>query len=75
MRILAFLTDPAPIHAILQHLHLPTSAPPIAPARAPPRHELEFDTDHFLVLDQTPAFDPTDPEPVPDCHFDQSADR
>jgi len=74
MRILAFLTDPAPIHAILRHLDLPTSPPPIAPARAPPQHDLEFDTEHALVLDQTPAFDPADPEPVPDFQFDQAGD-
>jgi hypothetical protein len=75
MRILALLNDPTPIHAILQHLDLPTSPPPIAPARAPPQHDLEFDAEHTLVLDQTPAFDPADPEPVPDFQFDQSADR
>ena len=31
MRILAFLTEPAPIHAILRHLDRPTSPRPVAP--------------------------------------------
>jgi len=75
MRILSFLTDPASIHAILRHLDQPSSPPPVAPARAPPQHDLEFDTEHTLVLDQTPAFDPADPEPVADFEFDQSAGR
>lgn len=39
-RILAFLTDPEVVLRILSHLGLPTSAPPVAPARAPPQAEL-----------------------------------
>jgi hypothetical protein len=31
------------------------------------------DTDPGFDLDQTPAYDPTEPEPVPDFDFDQSA--
>jgi hypothetical protein len=62
MRILAFLTEPEPVHAILCHLGLPATAPPLSPARGPPQHYLGFDRD----LDQTPAFDPIEPEPVPD---------
>ena len=64
MKILAFLTDPPVLSAILVHLDLPNRPPPLAPARAPPQRD--------LLIDQTPSFDPTEPEPVPDFHFDQS---
>jgi hypothetical protein len=36
MRVLAAVTDPTSIAAILSHLSLPTTPPPIAPARVPP---------------------------------------
>ena len=64
MRILAFLTDAPTIEAILIHLELPHRPPPLAPPRAPPQSE--------LLLDQSPDFDLTAPEPVPDFDFDQS---
>ena len=63
MRILAFLTDPPVVVAILLHLELPHEPPLISPARGPPQGDF---------LDQTPAFDPTDAEPIPDFVFDQS---
>jgi len=62
--ILAFLTDPPVLSAILLHLDLPHRPPPLAPARGPPQRD--------FLLDQTPSFDPADPEPVPDVQFDQS---
>lgn len=64
MSILAFLTDPPVVSAILLHLDPPHRPPPLSPARGPPQGE--------LLLDQTPAFDLADPEPVPDFQFDQS---
>jgi hypothetical protein len=72
MRILAFLTDPFTVAGILRHLGLPTSAPPLTPARSPPPEDPAYDADPFLDLDQTPAFDPTDPDPIPDFDFDQT---
>jgi hypothetical protein len=45
---------------------------PLSPARGPPQHDLGFDAGHSLGIDQTPAFDPTEPEPVPDFDFDPS---
>ena len=36
MLILAAIRDAAAIHAILSHLGLPTTPPPLAPARGPP---------------------------------------
>ena len=64
MTILAFLTDPPVVSAILLHLHLPNRPPPVSPARGPPQPD--------FLLDQTPDFEPTDAEPVPDFQFDQS---
>jgi len=64
MSILAFLTDPPVVGAILLHLGLPHQPPPVTPARGPPQAELS--------LDQTPRYDPADPEPLPDLDFDQS---
>ena len=65
MRILAFLTDPPVVSAILLHLDLPHKPPPLSPARGPPQSDLLTG-----LLDQTPTFDPA--EPVPDFDFDQS---
>jgi hypothetical protein len=67
MRILAFLTDPPVVSAILLHLDLPHKPPPLSPARGPPQSDLLTG-----LLDQTPAFDPAEPDPVPDFDFDQS---
>jgi hypothetical protein len=80
MRILAFLTDPAPVSAILRHLELPHTPPRPSPARAPPQAALALDPDpvaHVVALpaddfDQTPAFDPTEPEPIPELDLDQT---
>ena len=64
MRIVSFITDPPVVIAILHHLELPHTPPPISPARGPPQGD--------FLLDQTPAFDPSEAEPVPDFVFDQS---
>ena len=64
MKILAFLTDPPTVEAILLHLDLPRRPPPLTPARGPPQAELSFD--------QTPEFELEDGEPVADFEFDQS---
>ena len=64
MRIVSFITDPPVVIAILQHLELPHTPPPISPARGPPQGD--------FLLDQTPAFDPSEAEPVPVFVFDQS---
>jgi len=67
LRILAFLTDPPVVAAILLHLDLPHKPPPLSPARGPPQSDLLTG-----LLDQTPAFDPAEPDPIPDFEFDQS---
>ncbi len=55
MKILAFLTDPPVLSAILLHLDLPHRPPPLSPARGPPQPD--------FLLDQSSGFDPADPEP------------
>jgi hypothetical protein len=72
MRILAFLTDSFTVVGILRHLGLPATAPPLTPARSPPRDGPPCDADPLHDLDQTPAFDPTEPDPIPDYDFDQT---
>ena len=42
MKIIAFITDPASVQRYLEGEGLPTTAPPIAPARPPPQIELEY---------------------------------
>ncbi len=64
MRILAFLTDPPVVSAILLHLDFPHKPPPLSPARGPPQGD--------FLLDQTSEFDPTEPDPEPEFIFDQS---
>lgn len=62
LRLIAFLTEPAPVKHILSHLGLPSEPPPLAAARGPP----------LDGLDQSPNVDLTDPAPAPEDHFDQS---
>jgi hypothetical protein len=64
MRVLAFLTDPPVVAAILLHLQLPHLPPPISPARGPPQGD--------FLLDQTPDFDLAEAQPIPEFVFDQS---
>ena len=61
MSLIAFVTEPASVARILEHLELPPTPPPLAPARGPPLDDAE----------QARASDPTAAEPVPDFEFDQ----
>ncbi len=83
LTFIAFLTEPEPITQILAHIGEPTSPPLIHPARGPPQTELamgpgggepEEAAQEFFPddLDQTPQFDPAEPEPIPEDDFDQS---
>ena len=67
MRILAFLTDPPVVAAILLHLDLPHTHSHLSPARGPPQADLLTG-----FLNQTPTLDFAEPDPVPDFEFDQS---
>ncbi len=81
MRILVFLTNPEPVAAILRHLDLSHTPPRLSPARGPPQPAFDLDADPITPtrdpvpaehFDQTPAFDPADPEPVPELDLDQT---
>jgi hypothetical protein len=83
LTFIAFLTDPEPIAQILAHIGEPTSPPPLHPARGPPQTQLVMGTDGGAAeevaqecfpddLDQTPDFDPTEPEPIAEEDVDQS---
>ena len=52
-RIIAAVTAPSAIKAILAHLRLDAPAPAIAPARAPPSAQLDLPQNHF-----DPSLDP-----------------
>ena len=43
MRIIAFITHAADVQRILEHIGESSEPPPIAPSRAPPEAEFEFD--------------------------------
>ena len=45
MHRISHIEDPPTIHRILSHLNLPTQPPRMAPARAPPQLELDFEDD------------------------------
>ena len=79
------LADPEPITQILAHIGEPTFPPLIHPARGPPQTELAMEAAGGEAeevvqgsfpddLDQSPAFDPTEPEFVPEDDFDQTSD-
>jgi hypothetical protein len=83
LTFIAFLTEPEPITQILAHIGEPTSPPLTHPARGPPQTELAMGTDGGQAeeaaqksfpddLDQSPEFDPTEPEPIPEDDFEQS---
>ena len=65
MRLIAFITEPEPVHRILLHLGEPAIPPPISPARSPPV-AAAFD------WDQSSANDPDLGEPAPEFEFDQT---
>ena len=92
LTFIAFLTEPEPITRILAHIGEPTSPPLLHPARGPRGPpQTEFDLGEFHAeergeemdpamvpdgIDQTPEFDPAEPEPVPeDDNFDQTRSR
>ena len=83
LTFIASLTNPEPITQILAHIGEPTSPPLTQPARGPPQTELAMGPDRGLAdevaqesfpddLNQSPTFDPSEPEPIPEDDFDQS---
>ncbi|HZD03453.1 MAG TPA: transposase [Longimicrobiales bacterium] len=72
MRLIAFLTDPFSIRDVLKHLGEPLRPPPVRPARGPPEPKLGLAAASGDAMDQTPAVDPTEPEPIPPYEMDQT---
>jgi len=59
MRIIAFMTEAAPVQRILAHIGEPTEPPPIAPARGPPSwdDDLAPMPDFDLIAQADPGFE------------------
>ena len=71
MRLIAFITAPDTIEAILTHLGEPARPPPLAArARAPP--EADLVASDFVTLDQSPPWDPTSAPADPGYEFEQT---
>ena len=64
MHLVGFITEPATVRQILEHVGEPTSAPAIAPARSPP---LEMKFAQRLAAPEA-VF-----EAIPELEFDQTA--
>jgi hypothetical protein len=65
MRILAILTDSFTVAGILRHLGLPATAPPLTPARSPPRDGPPGDGEPLVDRELSPAVDPAEADRVP----------
>ena len=73
MRLIACLTEPPSIRAILAHLGEPTTPPPLTPrARAPPDLKAEPVGSLGFAFDQSSSWDPTTPPTDPGLAFDQT---
>ena len=72
MRLIAFLTDPFSIRDVLDHLGEPVRPSAVHPARGPPELEFGFQENPADGMDQTPAVDPAEPEPIPPYEMDQT---
>ena len=86
--MVGFITEPATVRPILEHVGEPASAPAIAPARSPPVEanaqqltgpeaveaipELEFDQTANLEHDKAVADAGAHAEPIPELEFDQT---
>ena len=64
VRLVGYITEPATVRQILEHVGEPTSAPAIAPARSPP---LEMEFAQRLAAPEA-VF-----EAIPELEFDQTA--
>ena len=66
MRLIAFITDPATVRQILNHLGQPTRPSRFAPARGPPRWEAAATP----PADNDPHWEQA-AQPLPEIEFDQ----
>ena len=62
MRVVGFITEPATVRQILEHVGEPATAPAIAPARSPP---VEVNGQQLIALEAVEA--------IPELEFDQTA--
>jgi len=69
MRIVAFITEAAPVQRILSHIGEPPSPPRIAPARGPP--SWEEDDSGTIILDEERFVGNPLVQPEPEYEFDQ----
>jgi hypothetical protein len=69
MRIIAFVTETAPVQRILGHIGEPCTPPRIAPARGPP--SWEEDEAEAVFLDEERCLGDPLAEPEPEYEFDQ----
>jgi hypothetical protein len=69
MRIIAFVTETAPVQRILDHTGEPATPPPIAPARGPP--SWEEDDSGALFLNEERCTGDLLAQPEPEYEFDQ----
>jgi hypothetical protein len=67
IRIIAFITAPATVRQVLEHLGEPTRPPRFAPARGPPLWEA---VTAAPPTDHDPRWDPA-AQPLPQIEFDQ----
>jgi hypothetical protein len=65
IRLIAFITDPAPVRKILTHIGEPVEPPPVSPARGPPTEWNELVQVHD---DRDGVQDSPDEIPVIDIH-------
>ncbi len=71
VRIIAFVTDPASMHAILAHIGAPTRPPPLAPARDSPVWAGDIDAGDVIDPEGEPiGCDPL-AQPESESIFDQ----
>jgi hypothetical protein len=69
MRIVAFITETAPLQRILSHIGEPATPPRIAPARGPPSWEEDGSATTFLDEERFTGDSLAQPEP--EYEFDQ----
>ena len=69
MRIVAFITETAPVQRMLSHIGEPALPPRIAPARGPPSWE-EEDSETTFLDEERGTGDPL-LQPEPEHEFDQ----
>ena len=77
LTVIAYLTNASVVHKILAHLQLPTTSPPLAPARYPEEQLDLFDESIDIDIDSPPHTSPhsrAPPTSSPSTDPDQAQD-